>query len=735
MRWTKSGVAKVVDARIGIRRLGQWLAFCALGAVFCFTIDGFAQTHAGKDAARLAKLSELTGQLRIGSEFFLNRTDTKASVDRQFQQMHATGLTLVRIFVIWDDIERVPGVWDFHGYDWIYDAAARNGIQIMATLCPEDPPGWKNKTSFYHNQINLNDPAVRAAAAIYLKKVVGRYKDNPAQGIWLLMNEPNKYDTEPTTFHAFGDWLQAKYGTVENLNRRWFKPIQQFSDAAITQDDLTTYWTDYHRVIDWRNFNVDNLIDQLMWVKQQVEAIDPNHPTHFNVTEPTGDAAGQDVWKEKKIPDVVGASMHWTMTRETPESDYGERYAYRLDLIADASKARPAKPFWVTELESGPVVFSGDFPLTETPGDLSRWVWDSLGAGSRAVVFWLWNPRVGGTEAGEWGLVSLNGTPSVRLPAVKAITDKLKQNSWLNKAEAQPAKVAILYNREAEIMMSLDRRIQNRQPEVTESLLGCYLALHRAHIATQFVDIDQLKSGALQNFAVLYLPYSYALDDNSIAALKNYVRNGGTLWADGLTGWKNATGEIRPAIPGDMTDLFGVEASDIYPVQVDHPYSVTAQNEQGGELWKLPLELKGAEVLLRTSDGKPFEVRHAFGKGQVYYFESAVTLAYASRLNPVVQQWIVEPSLAVRDAQPVYLKQGSRKVLVRGMVRPDGLAAVLTNWGETQKVVVSFRGVYTVADVITGASVPTSQEDGRTLATLNLPAGSVAVLKASQSSP
>ncbi len=410
------------------------------------------------------------------------------------------------------------------------------------------------------------------------------------------------------------------------------------------------------------------------------------------MTNATGDAAGQDVWKEKKVPDIVGVSMHWTMTPDTPESDYGERYAYRLDVVADAAKAAPAKPFWVTELQSGPVLYSGRFALTETPGDLTRWMWDSYGAGSRAVIFWLWNPRVGGTEAGEWSLVSLDGTPSDRVPAVKAVADALQRNPWLAKAHPQPAKVAILYNREAEILMSLDGRAQHREDEVTESLMGCYLALHRAHIPTQFVDLDQLKSGALQKFQVLYIPESYALDNAAIAALKNYVRNGGTLWADGLTAWKNATGEIRPTVPGGLTDVFGVEASDIYPSQPDHPYSVTAQNEQGGELWRLPLQLKGAEVVLRTRDGKPFEVRHAFGKGQVYYFESAVSLAYDKRFNPVVQQWITDVSTPLEKSQPVYFVQGSRKVLFRGLVYPAGLGAVLTNWGDTQKVVVSFRG-------------------------------------------
>jgi len=185
--------------------------------------------------------------------------------------------------------------------------------------------------------------------------------------VWLLMNEPTKYDTEPATFHAFGDWLQAKYGTVNVLNQHWFRPLSKFSDARITQEQQTSYWTDYHALIDWKTFNVDNLVNQLIWVKQQVEAIDPNHPTHFNVTDPTGDASGQDVWKENEFRRFSASPCmrpgHFPL--QHPKSDYGALYAYRLDLIADASQAAPRKPFWVTELQSGPTISRVDSLCTQ----------------------------------------------------------------------------------------------------------------------------------------------------------------------------------------------------------------------------------------------------------------------------------------------------------------------------------------------------------------------------------
>ena len=681
-----------------------------------------------------AQLAELARQLRIGSEFFLNRTETQQSVQRHFELMHENGLTLARIFIIWDDIERTPGNWDFTGYDWIYDAAARSGIKIVATLCAEDPPGWLRKTPFYHNRANLNDPEIRRHAAIYIEKVVNRYRGHTAQGVWLLMNEPEKYDTEPETFQAFGAWLQAKYGTVAELNKHWFRPLAAFPDVRVTPDQLSEYWNDYHAVVDWREFDIDNLVNQLLWIKARIEAVDTSHPTHINVTAPTGGAYGQDVWKEKRIVDILGASIHpaWIFPSSAPHSEYGERYAYRLDLIGSPAGDQP---WWVTELQSGPTIYTGGFPLNPTPQDMTRWLWDSFGAGSKAVIFWLWHPRVGGTEAGEWGLVSLDGKPSIRLPAVKAVVDGLKRNAYLAEAKPQPAKVAILYNRESAIINSLDERTQHRGNEVEESLMGCYLALHRAHVPIQFVDIEQLKGTLPANISVLYVPYSYALDDQGVAALRDFVNKGGTLWADGLTAWKNETGEIRPSIPGGLADVFGVEAYDIYPVKANEPYSITGQNEHAGELWKLPLNSEGAEVVLRDREGKPFATRHRLGKGQALYFESALTLAYFKRNHPFVQRLIVQPALDTQVDALVQLAKGSDKICFRGLAHPSGPLAILSNWGDAETAVVIFRGQYTVSEALTGKPIQVTRAQGRTLATVQLPAGAVALLKASAPTP
>ena len=96
----------------------------------------------------------------------------------------------------------------------------------------------------------------------------------------------------------------------------------------------------------------------------------------------------------------------------------------------------------------------------------------------------------------------------------------------------------------------------------------------------------------------------------------------------------------------------------------------------------------------------------------------------------MVQQWILEPALNQVSAMPVRLTKGSDHLLFRGLVGASGTAAILTNWGETRTATVLFNGGHKVKDVLTGKDVPVTTKGGNTLATLQVAAGTDAVLVA-----
>ncbi len=453
-----------------------------------------------------ANLQELVGKVRLGAEFFLNKTATEDSVRKHFRMMQSYGFTVARIFIIWDDIEHSPGVWSFERYDWIYNAARDTGIKIAATLCSEDPPGWMDLTPFYHHRMNLNDPRHRAHAAAYLQNVVSRYRNHPAHGAWLLMNEPAPfYFYDGPTMEAFARWLESKYGTVEKLNEHWFRPLEKFSDVRVTPDQWDSYWVDYHSFVDWHEFNDDNnIVEILKWIKSEVRKYDSVHPTHINPT-------GGNRWAEGRVVDFLGASIHpaW-LFGDYQRKEFGLAFAYHIDLLASAAGT---KPWWVTELQGGPTIYTGHRPMNPTADELALWLWDAFGAGCKGVVFWLWNPRVLGREGGEWQLVSLDAVPSDRPAAAKGVLDAIGRMPFIADATPQPPKTAILYNRQVSLLIEIDGQTQHRTNEAALSLMGCHKALRRKHIPTAFLGVDELKSGKANSYDTLYLPYCYSLDN------------------------------------------------------------------------------------------------------------------------------------------------------------------------------------------------------------------------------
>lgn len=692
---------------------------------------GFAPAH-GEAPLRPAdhQTARADNAVQIGAEFFLNRTETADSVARHFCMMKEYGLTIARIFVIWDDIERTPGQWDFRRYDWVYDAAAANGIHIAATLCAEDPPGWTQQTPFYHQRTDLNDPQRRKHAAEYLEKVVTRYRNHPAQGYWLLMNEPSlpQYFTPPT-MARFGQWLQGRYGTVDKLNARWFRPLKSFSEVQIDPMQWSRGWRDYSLYVDWKEFNIDNLCDQLRWIGSRVRELDPKHPTHANPHGLLGalHANGQDLWREAKTVDFLGASIHpaWHFN-DFRRDDFGVPYACCVDLMRSVSRGRP---WWVTELQGGPTVFTGSRAMTPTGPELTRWLWDAVGGGAKGIVFWLWSARTRGGEGGEWALLGLDGRPTDRLLAVKEFSRALARLPAVGRAVPQSARVAILYSRLTLLLCNLEGQNMGHEQDALLSMWGCYRALLESHVPTDFIDVDELKAGRAANYDVLYLPHCYALDASTAAAVRHFVEAGGTVWADGLLGWKDPYGDLAPKAPLEMASLFGFELHDIE--SMEQPFSLGGQADQGGELWRVRLTLQGAEVMLRDNTGMPVATSHRFGKGTAYYYATALSLGYFRRPDAEVRRWIVAPAVERNAVLPVETRDASERIVFRGMTAPSQRIAILGNWGPKSTSAVYFHGEFhRVVEILTGSALEPRRQNGSTTVEVSLENGAVAVIVA-----
>jgi len=678
-------------------------------------------------------LAGLRNRVRIGSEFFLDPSHSQEDINKHFARMREMGLSVVRMFIIWDHVERRPGQWHFEWYDRAYDAAAANGMRVLTTLCPEDPPGWMRRTPFWHAKLVLNTPELCQPAAEYLRRVVTRYKDHPAQGPWSLANEPaglaEQFDA--ATLRQFGRWLQRKYGSIEQLNKGWFRPQDSFEGLSFGPECLGGGWIDYAAALDWRWFRIQQQSDQLAWVRDEVRRYDRKHLTHANPSALAYNmpgAYGADLWSEKQVLDFVDTTIHasWQFDHyHKADTDLG------IALVTDVLRGGSGKaPWWITELQAGLSLY-GSRPFNPTPEEMTRWLWDSLGAGAKGVVFWCWHPRRFGREGGEWGLVNADGSATPRSEAVSRVTRALAgPASFLHRAEPLPARAAILYNRQSLVLAAIDERLPRDGDRVILSLLGCHRALCERQIPVEFVSDDNLRSGEASRFPVLYLPYVYALDEAGAAAVRRYVAEGGVVWADGPLAWKDERGGVRLAIPDRLADVFGVKVENIEPA--NEPFRLTVRDSRGGEALRLPVALCGAEVLSNDLQGRPAVTRHRYGLGSAYYVGTALTLGYHRHSDPQAGEWIAAPAQPHAAAMPVSaVTTAPRRVFFRGMTCPEGLAALLTNPGPACTVQVAFRGHFSeVVNVLGGSRQATVARDGACCCDVQIPAGGVVILLA-----
>lgn len=655
---------------------------------------------------------------RIGAQFFTNLNESDESVERHFSMMHDNGIKLVRLFILWAQVEPKSGVWDFSLYDRAYDLAAKYGMQVFSTLTCEDPPAWTKKRPFYHHRVNLNDPKLQELASEYIRQSVTRYADHPAHYCWSLMNEPEvaiNYDA--STMALFADWLKKKYHTVEEMNRVWYRPHDAFTQVQIDPNDWNNFWTDFASFCDWQNFVEDNLAQQLSWIRDQVAIYDPHSITHAHpkgLLDPVV-GTGQACWKEAKVVDTLGVTIHpaWSFNH-LPLDEYGIAYAFTIDIIRSAANG---KTFWVTELQSGSTILTGKTPFTPTPDQMTAWIWDSVGAGAKAIVYWMWNPREFAQEGGEWGIVSASHHPSARLRASAKASQILEDHAdFFKEASPEPARCAILYNHATEILSYIQGapgfRLKDAPIQASTAL---YQALCEHQIPVDFVDEEQIINGEIGRYEMLYVPYGYVLDRDVQQGICRFVENGGRLWADVPCAWKDSMGNMYLQAPDLLSDVFGVEIGE-YCAAEDTAILCGTENSETC----IPTYRYMADILVKDAaslytyqntyfEAQPAVTVHSYGNGQAILVGTSASLGYYHTKDAAFSRLIAQPALDLRS-NIVRMKNENSRILLRHMIADGKALCIVENWGNECTVEMETDPAYQITDLY--GNCPVSAENG-----------------------
>jgi beta-galactosidase len=579
--------------------------------------------------------------------------------ERDVERMAAGGFNAIRtaeLIASWEWIEPARNQFDFGWLDRIFALAQEQGLRLLLGTGAGSPPIWLLEaypdvqivsqdgltypTGTMWGWACIDHPGFRTESERYLHALLARYKDHPALFGWQIHNEPGhpalqRHPGAPDFFcycqHStagFRRWLQAKYGDIETLSEAWAcTPTRhRYADWAQVRPPRSapTAWGSPGAWLDWRRYVDQSFADFIAWQNSMIKELDPTHPTTTNLVHlldaDMGVIRGIDPWRYPDTCDAFGFDLYPVNRFEA------EPFFTSIQLDYARSPALHAgQPFWIPEIESGPI---GEWVLgpthATTARDIRRYNLDCIAHGAKLLLYQgyrEWDPL-----PLHWGaLVDLNGEPTERYVEA-ARFNRLVQAHEALFLEAQPprAQIGILVDQRnaiATVGMGAGKML-------LKAIKGVYRAYWSHGYPVEFITPELLADGQGHSYRLLLLPFLMLVTPTCAQALIKFVVEGGTVIGFAKCGMLNEKSWLWHDRPGGLTGLFGVKETHIAKAQ-----EILLAPEACPDVFEgIAGPLAGywhrqdfavsseTQVLARYPDGAPAATLHNFGQGRAILF-------------------------------------------------------------------------------------------------------------------
>lgn len=580
-----------------------------------------------------------TARLLHGGDYnpeqWLDRPDI---LEKDVEMLVESGCNTVSLGIFsWSVLEPEEGVFRLDWLEEIVDRLYAKGISTILATPSGARPKWmadqypevlrvdeSRHRNFFGGRHNhcYTSPVYREKVAIINKKLAERLGNHPGVILWHISNEYGGECHCPLCQKAFQNWLREKYGTIEELNRRWYTAFWSHTYQNFDQVESPSSRGEnaLHALnLDWKRFVTHQTADFIHHEVEAVRAGGSNLPVTANLMHYFD---GLDYFKLAKELDIVSWDTYPTWHKE-PVIETG----YDNGMCHDLMRSLKGRPFF--QMESCPSSTNWQsVSKLKRPGILFLQSMQAIAHGGEGSMYFQIRQSRGSSEKFHGAVIDHYGGTDTRVfREVCRIGQTLKEISPMAGSRVE-SPVAILYDWDSQWAMEDSQGPRNKGLHLLEVQQKFYGAFRRLGLNVDLVDMDC----DIEKYRVLALPMCYMFKEGFSEKVRAFVEKGGILINTYWSGIADDTDLCYlGGTPYGLMDVLGARS-----MEIDGLYDWEENElvpEPGNELglnrtYRCKylcdlLELRGAKaVMTYGSDfyqGYPALTVNAYGKGFAWY--------------------------------------------------------------------------------------------------------------------
>jgi beta-galactosidase len=551
-------------------------------------------------------------------------------LDKDVELMQQAGINVVRIGESsWGLWEPQDGRFEYAWMDRVIDRMQKAGIKVILGTPTYSIPAWMYKkhpeiaitrfgghtiTFGYRQNADLMNPTYRSYCERVIRKIVERYKDNPAVIGWQIDNETSAGGAaNPDVQAGFVSYLQKKFKTVDELNKDWGlnywgQRLNDWTEIPPEEGIINPGWK-----LEWERYSQWITTDFLAWQARIVNEYKRSDQfiTHDLAGPPRAEVNEHDISRTLDIVAVNpyhGAQDNFDGLDSTRAGDY--------------TRSLKQTNYLVTETNAQTIGWDSKEQFPPYDGQLRLDVYTHLSSGANMVEYWHWHSLHYGQETYWKGVLSHDLEPNRAYAEVSRTAHELQKIGPEIVDLKCANKVAILYSDDSRYgieFMKFSDKVNYRT--IMDQMYG---ALYRQNVGVDFVFPD---STNFTDYKVILVPPLYVANDEVLNKLVEYVHGGGNVVMAFKSGFTNEYDTVRWNVaPGPLRKAAGFRYQEFSnltkPVALkDDPFKAGADNKVSE--WAEMLILEGAQPLAYYDHpffGKyPAITRNRFGSGTLTY--------------------------------------------------------------------------------------------------------------------